>query len=61
MDPNDEQLFLYDPLSNVEQGPYRILVGCLVWLTYSRVDICITINWLSSFSSKPSPQHLQTS
>ena len=59
LDPN-EKLSLYDTSPQVEQGPYRNLVGCLVWLTYSRLDIAFTVSLLSSFSSKPRQRHLQS-
>ncbi|MCO5549284.1 hypothetical protein L7F22_002752 [Adiantum nelumboides] len=52
-----ESITLHDPSPRIDLGEYRTIVGCLVYLTYSRPDICYTVSVLSSFCTKPRQQH----
>ena len=52
-----ENVSLHDPSPQIDLDRYRNVVGCLVWLSYSRPDICYAVSILSSFSTKPRQQH----
>ena len=52
-----EHLVLDDPSSQVDMELYWNIVGCLVWLTYSRPDICYVVSILSAFCTKPRQRH----
>ena len=52
-----ENVSLHDPLPQIDLDRYRNVVSCLVWLSYSRPDICYVVSILSSFSTEPRQQH----
>lgn len=58
MDPN-VKLSAYDASPLCDNVLYRQIVGSLIWITHSRLDVCFSAGILGSFSSNPRTSHLQ--
>jgi len=54
-----EKLSKDDGFDNVDEGHYRSLIGCLMYLTATRPDIMFAISLLSHFMHCPSEMHLK--
>ena len=57
MDPNAHLLAL-DDLPSCDNSFYRQIIGSLIWLTHTRLDVAYPAGLLSSFSAKPLTSHL---
>lgn len=58
MDPN-QKLPQYDSSSPVDPTLYRTLIGSLIWLLNTRMDLSFPVGLLSSFMQKPLQCHWQ--
>ena len=57
MDPNSK-LSISDSSPPCDASLYRQMVGSLIWLTHTRLDIAFSAGVLGSFSAKPLTSHL---
>ena len=57
MDPN-AHLSALDASPPCDTSLYRQIVGSLIWLTHTRLDVAYSAGLLSSFSAKPLTSHL---
>ena len=57
MDPN-AHLSAFDASPPCDTSLYRQIVGSLIWLTHTRLDVAYSTGLLSSFSAKPLTSHL---
>lgn len=48
-----------DSAERVDEGKYRSLEGCLLYLTATRLDLMFTASYLSRFMSNPSELHFK--
>ncbi|XP_050248928.1 secreted RxLR effector protein 161-like [Quercus robur] len=56
----NEKLHLEDGAEKVDARNYRSLVGSLIYLTNTRLDIVQPVNLISKFMNEPSKIHLTT-
>ena len=56
MDPN-QKLSAHDDAELVDASMYRKLVGSLIWLLNTRLDISFPVGLLAGFMSQPKKTH----
>ncbi|XP_031286485.1 secreted RxLR effector protein 161-like [Pistacia vera] len=54
-----QKLSKEDGAKKIDEGVYRSLIGCLLYLIATRLDLMYTTNLLSRFNSKPSEIHFK--
>lgn len=54
---NNEKLLIDDGFGDAAAGRYRSLVGRLIYLTHTRLDILFSVGILSKYMSKPTRSH----
>lgn len=54
----NERLVLDDGLEKADEKEFRSIVGGLIYLTHSRLDIMFAVSLISRFMHKPSRQHM---